>query len=372
MDSDSSDEPVPRDRSERDEDAQPAFVLGTASFSSSSTRNAKVHRAPPKNFGAFEKHTKGIGLKLLLKMGYSPGQGLGADGSGISAPIDVKLRPKGMGIGHGGFDERPKSVIAQSKKDTVDVDDHPEPRWRKKSRRRIFMTAQELIAEQDSLPVPSIAEPISTKIRDMTGSVPKLIDLANLAEKPIPELVHNIQLLSSMSKTSLLHLARQIKIETKNMAKERGNLQALQDYLVISKSKLHTAQDIHILLSECKDNQQLVFGLDQVHLIYGGVLDQLLESHLPQVKSLSLDTHITALLCPVFKTAFKDWSLFQDPSRGLPILKDYRRLIVRFGTGSMSPYEAMMYNYWLPCVRHTIKYCISDLVMTGIRTSQSP
>ncbi|XP_075553849.1 zinc finger CCCH-type with G patch domain-containing protein [Dermacentor variabilis] len=48
--------------------------------------------------GAWEKHTKGIGSKLMEKMGYVWGQGLGIRGNGRTEPIEAVVLPAGKSL----------------------------------------------------------------------------------------------------------------------------------------------------------------------------------------------------------------------------------------------------------------------------------
>lgn len=57
-------------------------------------------------FGAFTAHTTGFGAKMMAKLGYAEGRGIGARGDGIAEPVEAHRRSGrlglGLGLGEGG------------------------------------------------------------------------------------------------------------------------------------------------------------------------------------------------------------------------------------------------------------------------------
>jgi hypothetical protein len=52
------------------------------------------------DYGYFERHTTGIGSRLLAKWGFEgEGSGLGRGGQGIAEPLRAARRAKGLGLG---------------------------------------------------------------------------------------------------------------------------------------------------------------------------------------------------------------------------------------------------------------------------------
>ncbi len=150
-------------------------------------------RAADPQFASFEKHSKGIGMKLLMKMGFKPGEGLGRDKSGIAKPIEVKLRPKGQGMGFGvrhqddEWDDekgaRGIAAVASGASDASRRSDQQQPAgggrmWKKKNAearvKREYRTAEEVVraaADQPAMAAVLQAQPIL----DMRGPQVRLV-----------------------------------------------------------------------------------------------------------------------------------------------------------------------------------------------------
>lgn len=57
-----------------------------------------LNPAPSQRLGEWEKHTKGIGSKIMQKMGYVVGAGLGSRGEGIVVPVSAQVLPQGKSL----------------------------------------------------------------------------------------------------------------------------------------------------------------------------------------------------------------------------------------------------------------------------------
>ncbi|XP_041998339.1 uncharacterized protein LOC121748179 [Salvia splendens] len=85
-------------------------VMNTEIFELKATESSDTKDKPASNsveYGAFEVHTTGFGSKMMAKMGYVGGGGLGKDGQGMAQPIEVSQRPKSLGLGA----EAPEATI---------------------------------------------------------------------------------------------------------------------------------------------------------------------------------------------------------------------------------------------------------------------
>jgi len=106
--------------------AQEEFYTEPPSFAGLGARKSEPPIRLDPNLGKWEKHTKGIGMKLLAKMGYKGSGGLGAERTkknvdgvqvkskgGISKTIEVVVRPSNLGLGFGNFKEATKLKVNQ-------------------------------------------------------------------------------------------------------------------------------------------------------------------------------------------------------------------------------------------------------------------
>ncbi len=155
--------------------------------------------------GAWEKHTRGIGSKLLAKMGFT-GR-LGARADGIAEPVSVAPRVQST-AGLGKFREREPSPKKEESEEKEEEEEKSEiPRWKKKSRGRAVT-----IQPKKKLPPKELFFDMRAGKSVEVGSAVEIV-ARKASSFAAPEFVHNARLLRDQARVEVDDTGRAIETE---------------------------------------------------------------------------------------------------------------------------------------------------------------
>jgi tuftelin-interacting protein 11 len=114
-----------------------AFASRSQSFNRATNDSPKPVALPTAEIAHFNKLQGSFGARMLSKMGWQAGTGLGTTGDGIVIPIESKLRPQKMGIAFKGFKEKTEQSKLEAKRRgelVSDEEDEKTKKFRKKAK----------------------------------------------------------------------------------------------------------------------------------------------------------------------------------------------------------------------------------------------
>lgn len=384
----------------------------------------KVARAKPKvaspapgpGFAQFNAHSKGFGQKMLEKMGWQKGKGLGADGEGIVNPVETKLRPARMGLSFRGFDERTDQAKIEAKlrkgeasdEDEEDEDEAPKGKrrnaWKAKEKsndredtiggsgsrkprkqKTVYKTAAEIIAEAEDghIPLP----PSQQKVLDLTGPNIREISMSDIkrTDSPtlmevttrLPELRHNLRLIVDLARNDLENLTREKQSTSFKMKSLEQELGAIKEKLGTEQEQLQKIERLKEIVGNLERISKDALGTGafengNITAIFGEQFDILEREFESEVKKMDIDAIVISVWAPVWKYRFMHWNVLEEPNWGVADVKRWKRLLTsnddddaeRGWTSSRhqqkknlicTPYETMMNTIWLSKVRSAIK-----------------
>uniref|UniRef100_A0A182Q9K9 G-patch domain-containing protein n=1 Tax=Anopheles farauti TaxID=69004 RepID=A0A182Q9K9_9DIPT len=384
--------------SESEEDKPPVHdmrsMAGFRTFSSSASVAAKG-----KNVANWEQHTRGIGAKLLLQMGYQPGKGLGKDLQGISAPIEAHLR-KGRGA-IGAYGPEKKTVVADAKQKQRQDDaklqsagkDEEIRQWRKEGKqgksRYFYKTVEDVIEKGKKSTTASTYAPFdksSSKLSqvtviDMTGPEKRVLsgyhalgqakvvdeelyEPGLVGSKPsaketihfaLPELMHNLNLMVEYCEQDIIAVDKQ-KCETKD--REEQLLHEKQKLIRISeleKDYLHTLDGALELVRALVEPDGGNIELEECERIFV----RLYADYPSECKEFGLSDLAVGVVAPLIATRLKEWKPFEEPTRHLDIFKRWRSILTsasqqadsNSSNSLLDPYSAVVWTGVVPSIR---------------------
>lgn len=346
--------------------------------------NAGPSPAAPNSFAA----------KMMAKMGYVEGQGLGATGRGRLAPIETQQRPQGAGLG--AVKEKTKQAKEEEKREAAFrgevVDDSSEEEKKRKRRlkekrrsgvmskagtpiakpKQKYRTAAEMEAAADGLEVPNILK----SIIDATGQETRLLTstagLMHAQNAMVP------------AETEATKVARRARRDLEEFTNEWNALKERKVYFEDEETQLSVAileqeeetRGMEEVIAAVEDLEHLDLADPDEDNTWKTIIAKLeyVERSVQDLgDALGLQEVAVAAIHPLFKSAMQDWKPFEDPTSVVPHLQRLRSMLgivpeststelalqngisyTKLPSKLTTYYETMIYTLWLPPIRSAI------------------
>ncbi|KAI3805773.1 hypothetical protein L1987_21659 [Smallanthus sonchifolius] len=303
---------------------------------SSQVRSGSRETKDEGNVGVFEKHTKGIGSKLLEKMGYKGG-GLGKNAESIVAPIEAKLRPKNMGMGYNEYKEMVNLPVLQ---ETLDFglpqsisESQPKEKMlskqgRSKTKKKDYVTAEELLVKKQEQGLDVVQ-----KVFGMRGpQVRVLTTLENLnaeersleEDMPMPELQHNVRLVLDYAELDIQKIDQDLRNERETVVTLQKEKEELINDANRRKEQLDSMEEIVTVVEQlCHDGQTGTLTLDSLAKSFKN-----LQKWFPdEYKVASISTIACSFALPLLLREFQGWDPLKDPENHLTVISVWKDLL---------------------------------------------
>ncbi|KAL8710689.1 MAG: hypothetical protein Q9220_004707 [cf. Caloplaca sp. 1 TL-2023] len=335
--------------------------------------------------------------KMMAKMGYVEGQGLGATGRGRLAPVETQLRPTGAGLG--AVREKTKQAKEEEKREAAfrgevleDSEEEEKKRRKELKKKRLsgfggststptrpkpkYRTAAEIEADTEGLEVPNVLK----SIIDATGSETKLLTstagLMTVQNSMIP------------SENEASKIARRARRDLEAFAEEWNTVSERKKFFELEETQL--VQEMDELEENASGLEAVIAAIQKLHIPANGEsylndetiaweritteLEALELDYTDKLDPSALQEAAVAAIHPLFKKAMQNWQPLEDPisvslylsrissllgihppSTGTDLaLQSDQLLHTSRPSKSTTPYETMLYTLFLPPLRSAI------------------
>ncbi|KAJ5273359.1 hypothetical protein N7478_008484 [Penicillium angulare] len=321
--------------------------------------------------------------RMMAKMGYKEGQGLGSTGQGIVTPIEAQARPQGAGLGTvrektKQTREEEKRAAAQRGESIEDSSDEEAQRRRKKKEARKggrdsrsgtgtpvsrpkpkFRTAREIEVDMEGLQVPNVLK----SLVDATGKEQRVLtSTAGLMSS---------QQFVTQEEGEALKIARRARNDLEAFADEwkglteRKKFIEVEEVQVVDELDAYQGRVNHLTGLIAAIEELDIFEHDETTTSKFDEMTEKLESMESKYQDIADEYKVAetaiAAMHPLFKQAMEEWEPLQNPTflvsnltRLQPILSRRNENEQIRQRSSTSPYETMIYTLWLPRVRSAL------------------